>query len=179
MKAILIDDELNCLEILEWSIQKVCPQIEIVEQCQSGTAGIEAIQQYKPDLIFLDIEMRDMTGFDMLEKLNSKERCEVIFTTAYDQFAIDAFKVNAVDYLLKPIDNKDLVKAVTKVEERLQKQVSSNQIEFLLKMIQKNKSEEPNTVAIPTGEGLEFIQIKDIVYLSSGSKLYNDLFFNG
>ncbi|MEZ4948375.1 MAG: LytTR family DNA-binding domain-containing protein [Saprospiraceae bacterium] len=176
MKAILIDDEFNCLEMLEWSLKQACPQIQILEKCSSGTAGINAIRSHKPDLIFLDIEMRDMTGFEMLQQLNGRPQVEVIFTTAYDQFAIEAFKVSAADYLLKPIDEADLAKAVQKVEKRKESQIASGQIEFLLNLIQ-NKSEGQNgTIAIPSSDGLEFIKIEDIIYCQA-DRNYTSLYF--
>src|SRR6185295_13141988 len=98
MKAILIDDEQNSLEMLEWMITKHCPEVTIVAMCVSPIEGLSKIKSLKPDLIFLDIEMPQLNGFGLLQKLG-KHNADVIFTTAYDQFAIKAFKVCALDYL--------------------------------------------------------------------------------
>ena len=167
-KAIIIDDEKHCRKILNWAVKKKCPTVEIVAECQSGTEGIEAIQKYRPDLIFLDIEMRDMSGFQMLEKIDSID-FEIIFTTAYDQFAINAFKVSAVDYLLKPIDENDLATAVKKLEKRQEDPISVKQIEFLLTQLQKNLGDHDTSIAVPSSSGLEFIEIENIIYCQSDS----------
>src|SRR5438094_6103818 len=103
MKAVLIDDEKNALEMLEWMLQKNCPNVQILAMCDSPLEGLEKVKDLQPDVIFLDIEMPQLNGFDLLERLGS-HNCDVIFTTAYNQFAIKAFKVCALDYLLKPID---------------------------------------------------------------------------
>src|ERR1700694_3905112 len=113
IKSIIIDDEKYCVEVLEELISEHCKLLSVSSCCSSGDEGIISIQKYQPDLIFLDIEMPRMSGFDMLEKLQPFH-FDVIFTTAYDQYAIRAFKYTALDYLLKPIDTEDLKKAVEK-----------------------------------------------------------------
>src|ERR1051325_110275 len=105
MKAILIDDERNALEMLEWIIKKQTPEVEIIALCDSALDGLEKIKTLKPELVFLDIEMPQLNGFDLLERLG-KYDFEVIFTTAYNQFAIKALKICALDYLLKPVDGE-------------------------------------------------------------------------
>lgn len=177
LKALIIDDEKHCRRILDWAIQKNCPEIEIAAQCHSGTSALEAIEAHRPDLIFLDIEMRDMSGFEMLERV-PKINFEIIFTTAYDQFALDAFKVSAADYLLKPIDEKDLIKAVGKVKKRREENQSTSQIEFLLQHIRKNLEEEEDTIALPSSTGLEFVEIEKIIYCQSDSN-YTHLHLKG
>src|SRR5690242_8483393 len=107
IKAVIIDDEINCIEMLEWLLKTYCPEVTICEQCDSGAKGIAAINKHHPDVVFLDIEMPKMNGFEMLEKLD-KLFFDVIFTTAYDKFAIKAFKYSALNYLLKPVDPDDL-----------------------------------------------------------------------
>lgn len=172
MKAIIIDDEKHCRSILKWAVREVCPEVELLPECQSGTEGIAAIQKYSPDFIFLDIEMRDMTGFDMLEKLGKVE-CDIIFTTAYDQFAINAFKVNAVDYLLKPIDENELKKAVDKVALKREDPISKKQMDFLLAQLKKNMSGDKSNIALPSSVGLEFIEVEKIIYCQSDSNYTN------
>ena len=107
IKAVLIDDEKNTLELLEWQLQTYCPQVIPVALCTSADEGITAINQYDPQLVFLDIEMPKKNGFEVLVAF-PEPNFEVIFTTAYDQFAVKAFKFAALDYLLKPIDADDL-----------------------------------------------------------------------
>jgi two-component system LytT family response regulator len=123
IRCILIDDERNALEMMEWLLKTYCPQVEIVDMCTSAQQGIESINQHKPDVIFLDIEMPRMNGFDMLEQFD-KLFFDVVFCTAYDQFAIKAFKYSALNYLLKPIDPMILKNTVARIEER---KVSSQQ----------------------------------------------------
>src|SRR5262245_36964068 len=111
IKAVLIDDEKNTLEMLEWQLQNYCPQVTPMALCTNADDGIAAIKQFSPDLVFLDIEMPKKNGFEVLLAF-SEPRFEVIFTTAYDQFALKAFKFAALDYLLKPVDADDLQAAV-------------------------------------------------------------------
>ncbi|MFT4663516.1 MAG: two-component system LytT family response regulator [Polaribacter sp.] len=172
LKSIIIDDEKNCRSLLKWAIGQSCPNVEIITECSSGTEGMAAIQSHQPDLVFLDIEMRDMTGFDMLEKLG-KIDCAIIFTTAYDQFAINAFKVNAVDYLLKPIDENELKKAVEKVSRRQESPVSQDQMEFLLSQLKKSMDGHDTNIALPSSAGLEFIEVDKIIYCQSDSNYTN------
>src|SRR5215510_5712717 len=115
IKAIIIDDEKHCLKTLSMLLKEYCPDVQVVEQCDSGENGIEAIKKLKPDLVFLDIEMPHMNGFEMLEKF-SEIPFAVIFTTGYDQYAIKAFRFSALDYLLKPVEPKELIAAVHKVQ---------------------------------------------------------------
>lgn len=116
LKAIIIDDELAALRTLELLLNSYCPDVHLVGKGQSVDDGIELINKHNPDLIFLDIEMPQANGFELLEKLPTLD-FEVIFITAYNQFAVKAFKYSAIDYILKPIDIEELVKAVEKVTE--------------------------------------------------------------
>jgi len=115
IKAIIIDDEMHCCKTLSILLKEYCPDVEVSEQCDNGEDGVEAIKKGKPDLVFLDIEMPHMNGFEMLEQL-SEIPFAVIFTTGYDQYAIKAIRFSALDYLLKPIVPKDLVAAVHKMK---------------------------------------------------------------
>jgi two-component system LytT family response regulator len=168
MKAVLIDDEDNCLKVLAWEIKQLFPEIEILALCNSPQAGIEAIQTHQPDIVFLDVEMPHMSGFDMLAQLPDY-KFDVIFTTAYDAFALKAIKVSAVDYLLKPIDEDELKKAVEKVKARKQENLGEQQVEFLMQRIKESLSKGAQHIAMPTFEGLEFIELEDIVYCQSDS----------
>lgn len=116
MRAVIIDDESLAREELGRLLVKI-PDLEVVGEASNGPAGIELIEKERPDLVFLDIEMPGMTGFEMLERLTPPVP-EVIFTTAYEEFSIKAFRVNALDYLLKPIDPAQLEQAVAKLQEQ-------------------------------------------------------------
>src|SRR5258705_2580976 len=115
IKAIIIDDEVHCLETLGLLLKEYCPQVQILDQCRSGKKGMDAIEKMNPDLVFLDIEMPIMNGFEMLEQF-TEIPFAIIFTTSYDQYAIKAIRFSALDYLLKPVDPDELVSAVKKVE---------------------------------------------------------------
>ena len=117
LNAIIIDDERNALEVLEMQLQHFCPEVNVVAKCDGGEKGIAAIKKHQPQIVFLDIEMPHKNGFDVLNETKGLNY-EVIFTTAYDQFAIKAFKFSAVDYLLKPVDVTELRAAVDKVKNR-------------------------------------------------------------
>jgi two-component system LytT family response regulator len=166
MKAILIDDERDALEMLEWIIKKHCPELEIIAMCDSALDGLEKIRSLKPELVFLDIEMPQLNGFDLLERLG-KYNFEVIFTTAYNQFAIKALKICALDYLLKPIDGDELKTAVQKALTRKSK-VSSEQLEMLMNYF---KPEKPKVrrVALTASDHLVFVDTNDILYCESDS----------
>jgi len=166
MKAVLIDDEKNALEMLEWMLQKHCPDVSIVAMFDSPIEALEKIESIQPDVIFLDIEMPQLNGFDLLERLGNRD-ADVIFTTAYNQFAIKAFKICALDYLLKPIDAEDLKSAVKKAHDRKSK-VSAQQLEMLLNYV---KPEKPKTkrVALTASDHLIFVDTSEIVYCESDS----------
>src|SRR5688572_20205354 len=129
IRCILIDDESNSLEMMEWLLTTHCPQVKIEAMCNTAIKGIEAINEYKPDLVFLDIEMPHMNGFDMLEQFE-KLFFDVVFCTAYDQFAIKAFKYSALNYLLKPVDPDDLKETIRRIEEK-KSSPSREQIDLL------------------------------------------------
>jgi len=115
IKAVLIDDEMHCLDTLNMLISDYCPSVQVSARCLSGKKGLEAIEKIKPELVFLDIEMPTMNGFELLEQFKEIP-FSVIFTTGYDQYAIKAIRYSALDYLMKPIDPKELVAAIRKVE---------------------------------------------------------------
>lgn len=161
IKAILIDDEVHCLETLSILLKEYCPQIAVVDQCRSAKKGLEAIDKNKPDLVFLDIEMPAMNGFELLEQFQEIPFA-VIFTTSYDQYAIKAIRFSALDYLLKPIDPKELIVAVQKVQT--QKVLpSTEQFQMLLKQVHQ-KGSGFQKVAIPTTEGFELISSDHIIH---------------
>jgi len=161
IKSIGIDDEVHCLETLSLLIKESCPDVQLVDQCRSAKNGLIAIEKLKPDLIFLDIEMPVMNGFEMLEQL-AEIPFAIIFTTSYDQYAIKAIRFSALDYLLKPIDPKELIAAIHKVQSR-KSPPSAEQFSMLLSKIQ-NKETGFTKIAVPTGDGFELVPADEIIY---------------
>jgi two-component system LytT family response regulator len=167
INAILIDDEINALDTLQIELNAYCPDVEIIAKCQSGKEGLVKIKQLNPDLVFLDIEMSWMNGFEMLQQLE-EITFDVIFVTAYDEFAIKAFDFSAIDYLLKPVSKDKLIRAVDKVLTRSINKLPKTQFELLLQNLNFGQQLLPN-IALPTPEGMEFVQVKDIIYASAES----------
>lgn len=161
LRSIIIDDEPQNAAILKSDLNTNCPSVEVVNICHSAKEGIIAIKKEKPDLVFLDIEMPWMNGFEMLEMLD-KITFNIIFTTAHDQFAAKAFRISAVDYLLKPIDPADLKEAVKKAQQRIEQQQDNANIENLLRNIKQPSSQQK--IALPYREGFEFIEVIHIIY---------------
>ncbi|GDX52955.1 DNA-binding response regulator [Bacteroidota bacterium] len=177
IKAILIDDEVNCTDILSIQLKKHCSNVEVIAVCNSAKDGIEKINELNPDVIFLDIEMPHMNGFRLLEQL-TPFNFEVVFTTAYDEFAIKAFKVCATDYLLKPIDKTELIEAVRKVATKKNgNNNSSTQMTELLKMISSQSQEKK--IALPTNDGMLFLKPSDIIRCESDSNYTYVFLANG
>ncbi len=174
IKAIIIDDEQHCIDALVADLAKNCPNVEVTAKCASGKEGILAIKKHKPGLIFLDVEMPWMNGFEMLEMLDNINFC-IIFTTAYDKFAAKAFRISAVDYLLKPVDAEDLKAAVHKAEEKILSSSGSVNIENLLHNIKQPVQEQK--LALPNRDGYEFVQVSSILYCSAEGA-YTKVFFN-
>ncbi len=160
IKAILIDDEEHCLDTLSIVLNDFCPQVQVLQQCLSAKQGLEAIEKFKPDLVFLDIEMPSMNGFEMLEQFKEIP-FSVVFTTSYNQYAIKAIRFSALDYLLKPIDPKELIAAVHKVETQ-KKLPGEEQFQMLLSKMTSKEEFDPK-IPVPTSDGFELIPVEDII----------------
>ena len=170
LKAIIIDDEPYCCEILAAMLESDCPGVEIKAICNNAKDALAAIRQQSPDLVLLDVEMPKMNGFEMLEQLASVN-FHLIFTTSYDQYALKAIRFSAIDYLLKPIDREELKKAVQKVKDRIQVPVPQ-QLEILLEKI-RQPSKPINKIALPTMEGLHMVPVDDIISCTSDDNYTN------
>ncbi len=164
--AIIVDDEPYSCESLVSLLERYCPEVKILDICYSGADALKAIEEQTPTLIFLDIEMPHMNGFEMLQKLPSIN-FSIIFTTSYDQYAIKAIRFSALDYLLKPVDSDELQAAVKKVISKSHETVPQ-QIEMLLHKL-THPTIAVNKIAIPTIEGLQMIFVESIVSCSSES----------
>ena len=158
MRTIIIDDERLARKELSKLLSKHS-FIEIIDECANAEEAIKAIEEKKPELIFLDIQMPEKTGFDMLEELNYLP--QVIFVTAYDEFAIKAYEVNALDYILKPIDPERLAKTLSKIKEE------AKLIEEQEKSLSTEKLSYSNQIFIKDGENCWFVTIADIRYFES------------
>lgn len=169
MKAIIIDDEPDAIKTLEWEITKHCKEIEIVGKYTNPNEGLEAIKKEIPDILFLDIQMPKLNGFDLLDKI-PVINFNVIFVTAYDEYAVKAFRINAVDYLLKPIIASDLLDAIKRVNVKNSlnhKTEIDNTLQ--IEKLKKNFNKIPLTDA----DGIEFVFPNQIVYCQSeGSYSY-------
>jgi two-component system LytT family response regulator len=167
LQVILIDDEQDALEMLEWQLRTHFPTVEVVALCSSADKGIEAIRQHSPQLVFLDIEMPVKNGFEVLQAF-PVPGFEVIFTTAYNQFAIKAIKFAAFDYLLKPIDTDDLRSAL---ERYARKQGGSieDKVKALLSQYQPSPVQQPapSRIALSTADGMLMVKPDAIVRCQS------------
>jgi two-component system LytT family response regulator len=164
MNAIIIEDEQPARDLVK-NYLKAYSSIQLLGEFSDGFSGIKAINELLPDLVFLDIQMPKLTGFEMLELLDHLP--EIIFTTAYDQFAIKAFEMNAVDYLLKPFSRERFGQAVEKALDRFAKKQGSQQnIRELKKHVQENQ-EKLERVVVKTGSKIKVIPVEDMVWLES------------
>ena len=176
LRAILIDDELSSLENLQQKLNEYCPAVKIVAAIQKPEEAILLVNHHKPDVLFLDIEMPRMSGFRLLEELGDYD-AEIVFTTAYNHFAIEAMRLSAFDYLVKPISITDLQNAVNRLIQQRSRQ-TKERLNVLKQSINDNKSQE-NKIAVPTNEGLEFVVIKNIIRIESSSNYSRLYFTNG
>jgi two-component system, LytTR family, response regulator len=173
LKAILVDDEESSLSSLKEKIYRHCPQIEIIAACDTAQKAISSIDSLQPDLVFLDIEMPVMNGFLMLQQIHFKN-FELIFTTAYDHYAIRAIRFSALDYLVKPIEIEELKSAVNRAEEKKASNTAEHQLELLLENLTPQKNIH-RRIAIPSSYGLQFITLNAIIYLEASAN-YTHIF---
>jgi two-component system LytT family response regulator len=164
LKAVIVDDELSGIEVLEYALKRHCPEIEILQSFSSSTEALEKIPLLMPDVLFMDVEMPQLNGFELVEKL-AANNFQVIFTTAYNEFALKAFRVSALDYLLKPVDVDELKAAVSKLRSLVKQ--DNQAMEALLDYIKSQK--QINKISISTEKGIHFIDSTDVLYcLSTG-----------
>lgn len=162
IKAIIIDDEHYGRQALKAALEQYAPEVALLSVCESPEQGLEAIRSLHPDLVFLDIQMPNMSGFDLLQQL-APIHFEVIFVTSYDQYAIKAIRFSALDYLVKPVDIDDLIQAVNKAKERIDQGDGSHRYQSVLNNIHY-KSGKIEKLAVPTLKGIDFFKTDDIIY---------------
>lgn len=159
IRSVIIDDEEHCRLTLMKQIEWSCPQVEIIGFANSVENGILLIDEETPDLVFLDIEMSDGTGFDILKQVR-KRNFKLIFTTAFDEYAVKAFKVNAIAYLLKPIDGEELSEAIEKIQAE-KNDIIEARLEKLMQFL--SSAEKSTKIALPVSDGLQFVNTYDII----------------
>lgn len=168
IRTIIIDDEPDSVQLMRINLERHFPQLEIVATFTSSQKALQEIGSLQPDLLFLDIEMPVVNGFDLLEKLIPADFA-VVFVTAYNDFAIKAFRFNALDYLVKPVTIEDLREVVVKAEKR--QHIGADQVQVLQQQFRKGSITK---IAIPSQTGVTFIDLKDIVFVEAKSN-YSDL----
>ncbi len=168
MKAVLIDDEKLNLDNLQALLRMYCPQVDVCATAQNADEGRELLYIHQPDLVFLDIQMPGQSGFDLLRSLPSCD-FEVIIVTAYDQYAIQAMRFAAIDYLLKPVDIDELRWAVKKAVKQRQLKVHNQQLENLLQLLQARQTNEEPRIALATMKETRLVKVGGIVRCESSN----------
>ena len=164
LKAVIVDDELDAIESVKLILEENFSNIEIVGTAQSVVEASRVIAITKPNIVFLDIEMPDGTGFDVLEVIPERD-FNVIFITAYNQYAIKAFKYSAIDYILKPIDIEEFINAVSKLEAN---NIAIPKVEEKINVLLENiNGKKPEKIALSTSESIEFVKIMDIIQIEA------------
>lgn len=164
LRTIIIDDEDHQRLAIRKMVGRYCPNVKLVAQADGVQSGLDAIKKHKPDLVLLDIKMADGTGFDLLDRLHPID-FKVIFITAYDQYAIKAFRFSAIDYLLKPLDPDELVQAVEKVEHIIQKDFNTQLDNLKEHLTADNKANKK--LIIKTYDNIHLVPISEILYCES------------
>lgn len=169
LQILLVDDENDALEALEWKLNNYIENVE-VKTCNSPINAIEIINNEKPDVVFLDIQMPEMDGFTMIEKLQNRD-FNLIFTTAHDEFALKAIKVSAIDYLLKPVDKDELLAAMDKIKKSKKGDLLENKLQLLLNNINEN-----NDKINISADGKVYLLDKDDVVMLKSDKSYTTIY---
>lgn len=177
IKAILVDDSAQALRLLRLMLQELTPEVEVIASAQNVDEGLLAIEKYKPDAVFLDIEMPQKSGLQLAEELmTNKTDCEIVFTTAYNEYAIQAFRLSAIDYLLKPIDEMQLIQAVEKIKDNRQLKFARNHLSTLTQNLNPNTEK---LLTIPILTGFEYVPLKEIEYLEADGSYTHIFLING
>ncbi|MCD4724334.1 MAG: LytTR family DNA-binding domain-containing protein, partial [Bacteroidales bacterium] len=177
IRGIIVEDEIRSRDTLLGLLSRYCKNVEIIAEADSYRSGLAAIREQHPDVVFLDIQMPDGSGFKLLEELD-EIKFEIIFTTAFDQFAIKAIKYSALDYLLKPIDPEELVSALKKVENKISKIGVNENIQVLLDNI-KSHDANPHKIVLSTFEKIHIIETDNILRCESDNYYTNFFLTDG
>jgi len=172
-KCVIVDDEIQAINALKHELAENCPEMKVIATANSVKTAVEVLNKEQPDVVFLDIRLTDGLGFDVLEQIDN-HNMKVIFTTAYSQHAIKAFRFNAIDYLLKPIDSMELVRAIQKLLK-----IENTELKQRIYALLNNQkvTEKDKKIAIATAEGIHLFPLKDIVKLNA-ERNYTKVYFN-
>ena len=173
IKAVIIDDEQHSIETLKWKLENYCANVEVLAVFDNPAEGVTYLKNNPPDLLFLDIEMPMLNGFDVLEEMGRDISFDIIFTTAYDNFGIQAIKFSALDYLLKPVQNKELKEAIDKHIKKTQQRIPAEQIDVLLNNVHAEKKGKVGKIALASKESIEFVDAQDIICCEANSNYTN------
>ncbi|WP_103068043.1 LytR/AlgR family response regulator transcription factor [Aquimarina sediminis] len=176
MKAILIEDNPSARKSFLNLLNEYCPDIQLIGQASNVAEGIATISASQPDLMFLDIEMPDGNGFDLLQKL-PEISFQVIFVSSHEKYALRAIKSSALDYILKPIDPEELVEAVEKAKSEFEHHKTQQRVQTLINNI-SSQSKEPTQLILKDKYGIQIVSIKDIIHLEANGS-YTKFFING
>jgi two-component system LytT family response regulator len=176
LKAIIVDDETASIRSLELLLKQFCQEVEVVGTAHTIDEALEHVIRLRPHLVFLDIEMPKGNGFDFLERTPNRN-FEVVFITAYENYAVKAFRFSAIDYILKPIEIDELQRAIEKVKERLKNHVDSRKKYYAL--FENLKSILPNKLVVSTSRGYEYIDLKNVLYFEDAKGSTRAVFSSG
>jgi two-component system LytT family response regulator len=172
MKAIIIDDEKDAVISMEIALREYCPEITVIGTAGSAKDGLAEIQSKQPDVVFLDIQMPHMSGIELLESFGNERNFEVVFVTAFNDFAVKAFRLSTTDYLLKPVNIVDLMSAVKRLASRQNATLSVSD------RVKKLQAALSGKLAVATASGMEFIPLNEIIHLQAEGS-YTRLFCTG
>lgn len=176
IRTVIIEDEKKSREVLMSLVEKNCPELQLIGTAESVEQAVELIRKEKPELVFMDIQLADGTGFDILQQVQGIN-FDLVFATAFDQYAIKAIKYSAIDYLLKPIDGDELKLAVKKIFEKRSNSSNVENLKFLINNLKKS-DDEFSRITLPTGNAYEIVNIKDIIRCEA-SESYTYFFLTG
>lgn len=171
LTAIIVEDEKHSREMLKSLVADYCPEVELLHAAASIDEALPLISKEKPELLFLDIELQSGTSFDLLQQLEERN-FEVIFTTAFEQYAIRAIKFSSLDYLLKPIDPEELMASVQKALNKKNATGGHNRLEVLLSNLTRPAADDAK-ICLATSDSMEFLQVKDILYCEANGSYTN------
>ena len=171
LNVVIIEDEIHSRETLKTLLTEFCEDVNVMGMTGSVEEAVALINQLQPELVFLDIELQTGTGFDVLNQVDQRN-FEVIFTTAFEHYAIKAIKFSSIDYLLKPIDLDELQEALRKARQKKDQLLTTRQLDLLLKNI-ANKTDQKRKICLSTADGLEFIEVGNITYCEANGSYTN------